>query len=879
LFVCGQWLSLERGHCIVEKDYDSGKIQVGVILENAEKPDGRVPSTIRTVSIRMSLSNIPDIMFGCHISSVMSVLLDLEDSDEVWNEIARTEPLAGRKELFWPAVEALQFDPPSSKLPHGIKSLIRVVFLANNEVLGNVQVTVQDILSHASARTGLCITSDTVFTGTGAADLDPRILRNLLPNLFFIGTRSTVVEPKTATFLNLRMMVSNLPPRVPISDIFACVFANDREILRTNHRNGDFEPFWDALPLQVDPFNPMAPQGLNTQVRVAIIEKSADFGEQIFGSVSFHLKEALKLASLRRGIPLAPDGVLDVNVITLLEPKMFFYGTFQSFEVFDPSIHRIMERPLLNFLPRPPSEALRPTSTAVRKLSRARIIRDFEVRQSDKDAAKSSAEDAKNIAHATAVIARFYAKIMYKARKKGGPNVKFLSFFKNKKSRAALLIQRLWRAHAARTMCSIQMEARTFQRLLEKRASMRIQCSYRCHIARQIVRDLTLTRRNFRIAMLVIKVQARFRGILGRYRAQRAKHEHHHRLKLQMYVRRWLLNKRIQNRRQNNAATLIQRNVLVTLGTNNALRYAISQRRYMWQGLFIMCWVVMLVLLSIMTMKYGMPLKPLNIRGMSLLVSESKKLAPLRSYVMFDILVSQILPALVELRRNSSIGVIGSPYWELRVGGDYNGIFLPATTMFVPVDTVFLRLRRLLHFSSAFVSDELLSVVGNNSKNIYTSFIDRSDMREPGLFCPWSESAGPIVGCPTCNLYLPPNGNTYAYDIQSDPIALDILQAQGWDFAGVTSVAVDIPFLSVLSPTISILTMYVQVPDHTGGSGLSHLTLNWQTRSVSLRSWFSPTPYPAAVALSVTIGSVAFFHFCDVFRDPKQWLFKRHLSM
>ena len=41
LFVCGQWLSLERGHCIVEKDYDSGKIQVGVILENADRIDSQ----------------------------------------------------------------------------------------------------------------------------------------------------------------------------------------------------------------------------------------------------------------------------------------------------------------------------------------------------------------------------------------------------------------------------------------------------------------------------------------------------------------------------------------------------------------------------------------------------------------------------------------------------------------------------------------------------------------------------------------------------------------------------------------------------------------------------------------------------------------------
>ena len=34
LFVCGQWLSLERGHSIVEKDYESGKVRVGVILQN-----------------------------------------------------------------------------------------------------------------------------------------------------------------------------------------------------------------------------------------------------------------------------------------------------------------------------------------------------------------------------------------------------------------------------------------------------------------------------------------------------------------------------------------------------------------------------------------------------------------------------------------------------------------------------------------------------------------------------------------------------------------------------------------------------------------------------------------------------------------------------
>ena len=406
-----------------------------------------------------------------------------------------------------------------------------------------------------------------------------------------------------------------------------------------------------------------------------------------------------------------------------------------------------------------------------------------------------------------------------------------------------------------------------------------MQCAYRGHLARQTVRDLKLSQRNFRIAMLVIKVQARFRGILGRYRAQQARHEHHHRLKLQMYVRRWLLNKRIRYRRRNNAASLIQRNILASLGGNNALRYAIAQRRYAWQGLFIICWAVLLVFLSLMTMKSSLPLRPLNTVATSFITAESKKAAPLRSYVLFDLFLSHILPTLLETRRNSSVWVNGSPNWELRVGGDYNRKFLPAATIFAPVDAVSLRLRRLLHSSNAFISDELLSVVSNISKYIYTNSIDRSDMKELGLFCPWSDAAGPTVGCPTCNLHLPPEGNTYAYTIRSDPIALDILQAQGWDFAGTTSVALDVPFFAVLSPAISILTIAVHLPDQTGSSGLSYLTTSWQTRSISLKSWFFPSPYPAAVVLSVIIGLCVFIHFCDIFRDPQNWLLERNLGM
>ena len=37
LFACGQWLSLEKGHSIVEKNYESGEIRVGAILKSVEK--------------------------------------------------------------------------------------------------------------------------------------------------------------------------------------------------------------------------------------------------------------------------------------------------------------------------------------------------------------------------------------------------------------------------------------------------------------------------------------------------------------------------------------------------------------------------------------------------------------------------------------------------------------------------------------------------------------------------------------------------------------------------------------------------------------------------------------------------------------------------
>ena len=152
-------------------------------------------------------------------------------------------------------------------------------------------------------------------------------------------------------------------------------------------------------------------------------------------------------------------------------------------------------------------------------------------------------------------------------------------------------------------------------------------------------------------------------------------------------------------------------------------------------------------------------------------------------------------------------------------------------------------------------------------------------MEEPGVNSRWTDIAGPTVGCSTCINYLPSDGNAYSYNVQSDPIVLEILQAQGWDFAGVASVALDIPFLSVISPVISVLTIAVQMPDNTGGSGLSHFTASWQTRSITAKSWFSPSVYPAAMALSVIMGFCFCLHAFDVIGDPRSWLIRRKLSM
>ncbi len=42
IFVCGQWLSLEKGHSIVEKNYESGEIRVGAFLENPKIPNSKL---------------------------------------------------------------------------------------------------------------------------------------------------------------------------------------------------------------------------------------------------------------------------------------------------------------------------------------------------------------------------------------------------------------------------------------------------------------------------------------------------------------------------------------------------------------------------------------------------------------------------------------------------------------------------------------------------------------------------------------------------------------------------------------------------------------------------------------------------------------------
>jgi hypothetical protein len=886
LFVCGQWLSLEKGCSVVEKDYESGQIRVGAMIERSDKPDGNHPITIKTASIRISVGNLPEQVFGSQICCVVYVLADHEDVDESWIEIARTVPLSGKNELFWPAFPALQYDPSSEMLPYGIDTLFNFVILHNNESFGNVKVTLKELLSHASTRTGFCMVGYNNDTCDGVAVLDSQILRNLQPNLYFLGTRSSVIEPQTVTTLNLRMMVANLPPRLTGAVLYASLFVLgdshifDRELCKSTDCDGDFEPFWDAIPLQIEPPNKRFPLGLDTQLRVTIFEKSAEFGDQIFGTVIFRLREALKLASTRRSILLEPDGVLDQNVTKLLEPKMFFHGTHRTFSVFDPVVHSVIVEPFRQVLvPHPPSEPFDSTATVIRKVNRARIIREFEMRQVYKVTAKSEEEEAAKIARALIIIGRLFAKFMHQARKKGGPDVTFLSFFKSKKSRAVVSIQRHWRAHVARATCSMHLEARRNEKFLQNSACVRIQCVYRKHLALLVIQRLTSFQRSFRISMLVVKVQARFRGILGRYRAQQARHEQHHRLKLQMFVRRWLLNKKIQQRRRNNAASIIQRNVLTLLGTSDALRYAFMQRRYAWQGMFIILWVTIIALLSLLTMKSGPPLSTLNILSSSFLAPQTSSAVPLRTYIMFDSFVSNILPILLNSRRNSSMMLQGSPHWELRVGGNYNGIFLPAATMFVPVGEVGMRLRRRSHASSVHVSDELLSVVQNVSSFIYTSAIDCSDMEEPGVNSRWTDIAGPTVGCSTCINYLPSDGNAYSYNVQSDPIVLEILQAQGWDFAGVASVALDIPFLSVISPVISVLTIAVQMPDNTGGPGLSQFTASWQSRSITAKSWFSPYVYPAAMALSVIMGFCFCLHAFDVIGDPRSWLIRRKLSM
>jgi hypothetical protein len=118
----------------------------------------------------------------------------------------------------------------------------------------------------------------------------------------------------------------------------------------------------------------------------------------------------------------------------------------------------------------------------------------------------------------------------------------------------------------------------------------------------------------------------------------------------------------------------------------------------------------------------------------------------------------------------------------------------------------------------------------------------------------------------------------YAYSVTSDPTALSTLLAQGWDVAGASSVALDIPFFSALHPVVSIMTVIVQTPDNTAGTGLSFLTTRWQSRSLSSASWFYPSPHPPAVALAVMMGLVVFLHACDILLSHEEWLFRRNIS-
>jgi hypothetical protein len=885
LFVCGQWLSQSKGCSLVHGD-DTAKTRVGLLLENVEKPDAPYPATTKSASIRLCVANLQNISPEFQMLVVVSVLSsDRDDSEKRWTEVSRTESLSCSQDLFYPALRTMQYDPPSALLPHGTQSLLNIVLVLNGKFFGSVEVVLEEIFAHVSSRTGIPVTNYADVYCNAAAMLSPQVSNHLHPVIHFTGTRDIVTVPKTVTFLNLRMLALNLPPRVHAAQVYASVspvidsqHGDHHHSFQTNHCASDVEPFWDALQLQIDPPNRIFPSGPDTKLQVTIIENSTEFGRQSFGQVVFCIKDALFLASVRRGIPLEPCGALDCNLVKLLEPKIFFHGSHKSFAVFDPALHSVLEPPRAALVPRRPSLPMHSSTASMRIMSRARIIRDFEQRLTFKESAKCAQEDAHKAARAAIVISRFFAKIMYEARKKVGPGATLLSVFRSRKYRAAVSIQSAWRARSARAAVSLRLNANKVNSYMKRFACVRLQCAYRAHRARRLAQKMQSLQRSFRVASLAVRVQARFRGNLGRFRAQQLRRERHHRLKLQMFVRRWLLNRRIQSKRRNSAASRIQRNVLVLLGTNNFLRYDIAQRHYAWQGFFMVLWAVIIGLLSFLTMKSAAPLQPFYVRSSDILAFESAQAAPARSYLMFDWFLSHMRPLLLHSRRNSSVAIKGSPYWETRSGGVYNRMFLPAASVFVPVDAVSFRLRRRMLSSNPFFSDVLLSFAGNASAPIFTSSINRSDMRELALHCPWSDTAGPIVGCPTCSLYLPPDGNVYAYSVTSDPTALSTLLAQGWDVAGASSVALDIPFFSALHPVVSIMTVIVQTPDNTAGTGLSFLTTRWQSRSLSSASWFYPSPHPPAVALAVMMGLVVFLHACDILLSHEEWLFRRNIS-
>ena len=58
LFVCGQWLSLEKGCSVVEKDYESGKVRVGAILQKSDP--SQTQSSIKNVFVFLERADATD---------------------------------------------------------------------------------------------------------------------------------------------------------------------------------------------------------------------------------------------------------------------------------------------------------------------------------------------------------------------------------------------------------------------------------------------------------------------------------------------------------------------------------------------------------------------------------------------------------------------------------------------------------------------------------------------------------------------------------------------------------------------------------------------------------------------------------------------------